>query len=76
MNQRTASVPTRAAELVATYGLAAVVLCLPLEFTTLFFRQQLSRLVLIVVAAAFLYLMLARSTGLDTSTDTASGDSK
>ena len=60
MNERTASVPTRAAELVATYGLAAVVLCLPLEFTTLFFRQQLSRLVLIVIAAAFLYLMLAR----------------
>ena len=53
LNERTASVPTRAAELVATYGLAAVVLCLPLEFTTLFFRQQLSRLVLIVVAAAF-----------------------
>jgi len=60
LNQRTASVPTRAAELVATYGLAAVVLCLPLEFTTLFFRQQLSRLVLIVVAAAFLYLLRAR----------------
>jgi O-antigen ligase len=59
LNERKASFPARAAELVATYGLASVVLCLPLEFTSVFFRQQLSRVVLAVVAAAFVYLIIA-----------------
>lgn len=45
------------AELVARYGLVAFILCLPLEFTSMFLRQQLSRLVLVVVAAAFVYLL-------------------
>ena len=55
-NSRAHALP-RAAELAATYGLAAYVLTLPLEFTTLIFRQQLSRLVLIVVAVSFVYLL-------------------
>jgi O-Antigen ligase len=49
---------TRFAELVTTYGLAAFVLTLPLEFTALWLHQQLSRLVLAVVAIAFVYLLL------------------
>jgi putative inorganic carbon (HCO3(-)) transporter len=60
LNERQASLPTRAAEYVATYGLAVVVLCLPLEFTSLLIRQQLSRLVLVIVAAAFVYLVVTR----------------
>jgi O-antigen ligase len=51
---------TKAAEAVATYGLAAFVLCLPLEFTARLFGQQLSRYVLVVLAASYIYLMLAR----------------
>src|SRR3989441_2475890 len=47
-----------AAELAATYGPAAFILCLPLEFTSVYLRQQLSRFVLVVVALAFLYLLL------------------
>src|ERR1700694_4534592 len=58
LNERQASLPTRAAEFVATYGLAAVVLCLPLEFTSVLVRQQLSRFVLVIVAAAFVYLVV------------------
>jgi O-antigen ligase len=54
------SVFTRAAELIATYGIAAWVLCLPLEFTTRIFRQPISRYVLLLVAASYIYLMLAR----------------
>jgi len=52
------SLLTRLAEPVATYGLAAVILTLPLEFTSVFLRLQLSRIVLVVVAAAFVYLVL------------------
>lgn len=48
--------PTRIAEFVATYGLAAFVLTLPLEFTGVWFHQQLSRFVLAAVAVAFVYL--------------------
>jgi O-antigen ligase len=48
----------RPAEAVATYGLAAYILCLPLEFTSVYLRQQLSRYVLVVVAAAFLVLLV------------------
>jgi O-antigen ligase len=47
----------RAAELIVKYGVAAYVLLLPLEFTAMLFRQQLSRFVLLVVGAAFLYLL-------------------
>ncbi len=57
---RAQTMPTRIAELVATYGPAAFVLCLPLEFTSVYLRQQLSRFVLVVVAAAFLYLLITR----------------
>jgi O-antigen ligase len=47
----------RPAEAAATYGLAAYILCLPLEFTSVYLKQQLSRFVLVIVAAAFLYLL-------------------
>lgn len=47
---------SRPAELVLKYGLAAFILCLPLEFTSMFLRQQLSRFVLVVAAAAFVYM--------------------
>ena len=55
---------TRAAELVATYGLAVVILTLPLEFTTTFLHQQLSRYVLIVVGVAYAYLVVTRRRAL------------
>jgi O-Antigen ligase len=55
-----ASPITRMAELVATYGLAAVILTLPLEFTTAFLHQQLSRYVLLAVGIAFGYLVVVR----------------
>ena len=51
---------TRAAELVASYGLAAVILTLPLEFTTRLLHQQLSRILIAVVALAYIYLLIAR----------------
>jgi O-antigen ligase len=51
---------TRAAELVATYGLAAIVLTLPLEFTSVPLRQPLSRFVMLVVGLAFAYLVVVR----------------
>lgn len=44
----------------ATYGLAVFVLCLPLEFTTKLFRQPISRYVLVVLAASYIYLMVVR----------------
>lgn len=47
------------AELVARYGLPAIVLCLPLEFTSQLVRLQLARIVLLVVALAFLLLVAA-----------------
>lgn len=54
----------RVAELVATYGPAAFILTLPLEFTAMLMRQQLSRFVLVVVAAAFVYLVAVRRRSL------------
>jgi O-antigen ligase len=51
---------TRAAEVVATYGVAAIVLTLPLEFTAKYLHQQLSRFVLAVVLLAFVYLVATR----------------
>ncbi len=56
---------SRAAELVCTYGLPLFVLCLPLEFTTTLFRQPISRLVLLVVAASYIYLLVVRRRSLD-----------
>lgn len=50
----------RVAELVSTYGPAAIILTLPLEFTGIYLRQQLSRFVMIVVLLAFLYLLAVR----------------
>lgn len=48
---------TGPAEIIARYGLAAFILCIPLEFTSMFLRQQASRFVLVVVAAAFVFLL-------------------
>jgi putative inorganic carbon (hco3(-)) transporter len=55
---------TRAAERVAVYGPAAVILTLPLEFTVMFLHQQLSRIVLLGVGAAFAYLVVTRRRAL------------
>src|SRR5258706_15840804 len=49
-----------AAEFVATYGAAAYILCLPLEFTSVWLHQQLSRFVLVLVGLAFGYLVVSR----------------
>src|SRR5438874_632253 len=48
------------AEPAATYGLAALILTLPLEFTSVWLHQQLSRFVLGVTAVAFIYLVVRR----------------
>jgi hypothetical protein len=50
----------RAAEYVATYGTAAYILTLPLEFTSVWLHQQLSRFVLVFVGLAFAYLVVSR----------------
>ena len=50
----------RAARFVLDYGPAAFILTLPLEFTSVYLRQQLSRFVLVVVALAFIYAVIAR----------------
>jgi O-antigen ligase len=55
---------TRSAELVATYGPAAFILSLPLEFTSLYLHQQLSRFVLALMAGAGAYLVMARRRAL------------
>lgn len=47
-----------AADLVAAYGVAAIVLTLPLEFTARYIPLQLHRFVILVVAATFGYLVL------------------
>jgi O-antigen ligase len=48
----------RAAEAIADYGVAAIVLTLPLEFTTRLLQQQVSRFVMLVVALAYAYLLM------------------
>ena len=55
---------TRAAELVSDYGVAAIVLTLPLEFTTRYLHQQVSRFVMLVVLIAFVYLVARRRRAL------------
>lgn len=50
----------RFAERITAYGPAAFILTLPLEFTSVYLHQQLNRFVLLVVLAAFLYLVLRR----------------
>lgn len=57
---RVASWPVRSAEYVATYGVSAYILTLPLEFTSVYLRQQLSRFVLVLMALAFAYLLITR----------------
>ena len=49
----------RAAEMVMRFGLPAVVLTMPLEFTSTLIRVQLARMLMVVVALAFAYLALA-----------------
>jgi len=55
-----ASALARAAERLAGYGPALIILTLPLEFTALYLRQPLVRWVLVLVAAALGYLLLTR----------------
>lgn len=50
---------TEAAELVVRYGLPAFIVTLPLEFTAQILKLQLARIVLLLVAFAFLYLVIA-----------------
>ena len=64
MNRREHALPTAVAEWVVAYGPAAYVVTLPLEFTSVYLRQQLSRFVLIVLAIAFVYLLIARRRSL------------
>lgn len=59
-NRAPLTVFDRAAHIVATYGVAVYVLCIPLEFTGVWLRQQLSRYVLVVMAVAFAYLVIRR----------------
>ena len=54
---RPASQPARAAELIARYGPALVILTLPLEFSAMYLRQPLARWLLVLVSVAFLYLL-------------------
>ena len=56
--------PARIARFATTYGLAAYVLTLPLEFTSVYLRQQLSRFVVVVVALGFAYLLITRRRSL------------
>ena len=48
----------RLVAVVLAYGPAAFILTLPLEFTSIYLKQQLSRAVLLIVAAAFLYALV------------------
>ena len=50
---------TQLAETVTRFGLPAFILTLPLEFTSQLLRLQLARIVLLVAAAAYGYLVLA-----------------
>ncbi len=50
----------RAAEYAATYGTSAYILTLPLEFTSVWLHQQLSRFVLVFVGLAVGYLVISR----------------
>ena len=54
----------RPAELVLTYGPAAYILVLPLELSSVWLRQQLSRYVLVALALAFAFLVLTRRRSL------------
>ena len=49
---------TQVAQLVTAYGPPAVVLTLPLEFTAVYLRQPVVRWVLVVLGAAYVYLLL------------------
>jgi len=50
--------PTQLAANVARWGLPAFILTLPLEFTSQYLKLQLARIVLVVVAIAFAYLVV------------------
>ncbi len=59
-NDQSPGLVTRVAETIAKFGLPAFILCLPLEFTSLFLPLQLARIVLLIVGVAFAYLVLTR----------------
>jgi putative inorganic carbon (hco3(-)) transporter len=59
-NDQSPGLVTRVAETITRFGLPAFILCLPLEFTSLFLPLQLARIVLLIVGVAFAYLVLTR----------------
>jgi O-antigen ligase len=54
------SLLTRAAEWLATFGPALIILTLPLEFTAMYLGQPIVRWLIVLIAAAFLYLVVTR----------------
>ena len=56
---------TNVAELIVRFGVPAFIATLPLEFTSQIFKLQLARIVLLVVAVAFAYLLLVGRRKLD-----------
>ena len=56
--RRSPTVLTQMAETVVRYGLPVFILCLPLEVTSVYLHLQLARIVLLVVAVAFVYLVV------------------
>jgi len=56
---------TNLAELIVRFGAPAFIATLPLEFTSQIFKLQLARIVLLVVAVAFGYLLLVGRRKLD-----------
>ena len=56
---------TNVAELIVRFGVPAFIATLPLEFTSQIFKLQLARIVLLVVAVAFGYLLLVGRRKLD-----------
>ncbi len=70
---RQPQVLTELAEKVVRFGVPAFIACLPLEFTAQLLRLQLARIILLVVAVAFLYLVVtgARRVALPVSVSIA-----
>jgi O-antigen ligase len=58
--QQSPAVLTQIAETVTRFGLPAFILTLPLEVTAVYLRLQLARIVLLVIALAFAYLVVLR----------------
>ncbi len=55
---QSAGLVTRVAETITKFGLPAFIITLPLEFTSVYLKLQLARIVLLIVGIAFAYLLL------------------